>query len=60
MKIGLTYDLRDEYLAAGYDEEATAEFDRRQGARIAIIRARIAMIMAITASTNSNTSRFDC
>jgi D-alanine-D-alanine ligase len=28
MKIGLTYDLRDEYLAAGYDEEATAEFDR--------------------------------
>jgi D-alanine-D-alanine ligase len=26
--IGLTYDLRDEYLAAGYDEEATAEFDR--------------------------------
>jgi hypothetical protein len=26
MKIGLTYDLRDEYLAAGYDEEATAEF----------------------------------
>lgn len=28
MRIGLTYDLRDEYLAAGYDEEATAEFDR--------------------------------
>ena len=28
MKIGLTYDLRDEYLAAGFDEEATAEFDR--------------------------------
>ncbi len=28
MKIGLTFDLRDEYLAAGYDEEATAEFDR--------------------------------
>jgi len=28
MKIGLTYDLRSEYLADGYDEEATAEFDR--------------------------------
>jgi D-alanine-D-alanine ligase len=28
MKIGLTYDLRDAYLAEGYDEEATAEFDR--------------------------------
>jgi D-alanine-D-alanine ligase len=28
MKIGLTYDLRDEYLAAGYSELETAEFDR--------------------------------
>ncbi|MFO1001279.1 MAG: D-alanine--D-alanine ligase [Planctomycetaceae bacterium] len=29
MKIGLTYDLRDEYLAAGHDEEAIRrEFDR--------------------------------
>lgn len=28
MKIGLTYDLRHEYLAAGYGEEETAEFDR--------------------------------
>lgn len=28
MRIGLTFDLREEYLAAGYDEEATAEFDR--------------------------------
>ena len=28
MKIGLTYDLREEYLALGYDEEETAEFDR--------------------------------
>lgn len=28
MDIGLTYDLRDEYLAAGYNEEQTAEFDR--------------------------------
>jgi D-alanine-D-alanine ligase len=28
MLIGLTYDLRDDYLAAGYSEEETAEFDR--------------------------------
>ena len=28
MQIGLTYDLRSEYLAMGYSEEETAEFDR--------------------------------
>jgi len=28
MKIGFTYDLRSEYLADGYSEEETAEFDR--------------------------------
>ncbi|NLX56125.1 MAG: D-alanine--D-alanine ligase [Planctomycetaceae bacterium] len=28
MHVGMTYDLRDEYLAEGHDEEATAEFDR--------------------------------
>ncbi|MBN2058834.1 MAG: D-alanine--D-alanine ligase [Deltaproteobacteria bacterium] len=28
MEIGLTYDLRSDYLAAGYNEEETAEFDR--------------------------------
>ena len=28
MKIGLIYDLRSDYLAAGYDELETAEFDR--------------------------------
>lgn len=28
MRIGLTYDLRTEYLAAGYGAEETAEFDR--------------------------------
>ena len=28
MHIGLTYDLRADYLAAGYGEEQTAEFDR--------------------------------
>jgi D-alanine-D-alanine ligase len=27
MRVGLTYDLRSEYLAAGYNEEETAEFD---------------------------------
>ena len=30
MRIGLTYDLRSEYLAAGYGEEETAEFDREE------------------------------
>jgi len=28
MEIGLTYDLRQDYLAEGYSEEETAEFDR--------------------------------
>ncbi len=28
MRIGMTYDLRDDYLAAGFAEEETAEFDR--------------------------------
>jgi D-alanine-D-alanine ligase len=28
MKVGLTYDLRDDYLAQGFDEETAAEFDR--------------------------------
>lgn len=28
MKIGITYDLRHEYLTVGYTEEETAEFDR--------------------------------
>lgn len=28
MQIGITYDLRSEYLAAGYGEEETAEFDQ--------------------------------
>lgn len=28
MKIGITYDLRQDYLAAGFGEEETAEFDR--------------------------------
>jgi len=29
MKIAITYDLRDDYLADGFSEEETAEFDRR-------------------------------
>lgn len=28
MRVGLTYDLRDDYLRMGYSEEETAEFDR--------------------------------
>ncbi|MCB0748452.1 MAG: ATP-grasp domain-containing protein [Ignavibacteriales bacterium] len=28
MKVGITYDLRDEYLKLGYSEEETAEFDK--------------------------------
>ena len=28
MKIGITYDLREDYLAAGFSKEETAEFDR--------------------------------
>src|SRR5262245_55566420 len=28
MRIGLTYDLRQEYLRAGFSEDETAEFDR--------------------------------
>lgn len=30
MKIGITYDLRDDYLVEGYSEEETAEFDRAE------------------------------
>jgi D-alanine-D-alanine ligase len=30
MRIGLTYDMRSEYLALGYTEEETAEFDREE------------------------------
>ena len=30
IRIGLTFDLRDEYLKAGYSEDETAEFDRAE------------------------------
>lgn len=33
MKIGLTYDLRSEYLSLGYTEEETAEFDNTETIR---------------------------
>lgn len=33
MHIGLTYDLRNEYLAAGFTEDETAEFDRESTVR---------------------------
>ena len=33
MKIGLTYDLRTEYLSLGYTEEETAEFDNTETIR---------------------------
>ena len=39
MHIGLTYDLRADYLAAGYSEEETAEFD--QPATIAALKAAL-------------------
>jgi D-alanine-D-alanine ligase len=41
MRIGLTYDLRSEYLAMGYGAEETAEFDREEtvDALAAAIRA---------------------
>ncbi len=39
MRIGLTYDLRADYLAAGYSEEDTAEFD--QPATIEAIQAAL-------------------
>lgn len=39
MKIGMTYDLRDAYLAMGYGEEETAEFDR--GSTIDSIEAEL-------------------
>ena len=30
MRIGLTYDLRSEYLAQGYSKDETAEFDKEE------------------------------
>ncbi len=39
MRIGLTYDLRSEYLALGYSEDETAEFDRDE--TIAAIEASL-------------------
>ena len=33
MRVGITYDLRDDYLNAGYSTEETAEFDREDTIR---------------------------
>lgn len=41
MRIGFTYDLRDDYLALGYGEEETAEFDSKR--TIAAIEAVLRM-----------------
>ena len=30
MRVGITYDLRQDYLLEGYGEEETAEFDRKE------------------------------
>ena len=40
MRIGLTYDLRDDYLAAGYSDEETAEFDSTRRSTRSSRRAR--------------------
>lgn len=42
MHIGLTYDLRQEYLAAGFSEDETAEFDRPD--TVASIAAALAQL----------------
>src|SRR5512137_1796406 len=42
MKIGITYDLRDDYLAEGFGEEETAEFDHP--ATIAAIEEALASL----------------
>lgn len=42
MLVGLTYDLRSEYLAAGYGEEETAEFDHED--TVAAIEAALAKL----------------
>jgi D-alanine-D-alanine ligase len=42
MKVGITYDLREDYLAEGYGEEETAEFDRPDTIE-AIVNALAAM-----------------
>ncbi|MCC8180689.1 MAG: D-alanine--D-alanine ligase [Planctomycetes bacterium] len=55
MRVGLTYDLRDEYIAAGFTEEQAAEFDKPETidaleqsiARIGHSVDRIGNIMAL-------------
>lgn len=49
MKVGLTYDLRDDYLKDGYSEEQTAEFDREEtiGSLEAALRANGLQVVRI-------------
>ncbi|PKN47446.1 MAG: D-alanine--D-alanine ligase [Deltaproteobacteria bacterium HGW-Deltaproteobacteria-17] len=42
MRIGMTYDLRDDYLKMGYTEDQTAEFDR-EGTILAIAEVLLAL-----------------
>jgi D-alanine-D-alanine ligase len=67
MKIGITYDLRHEYLAAGYGEEATAEFDRidtieaieRALQGLGFVTERIGQVRQLAAQLVAGT-RWDC
>lgn len=57
MQIGITFDLRDEYLAQGFTEEETAEFDRQDTVEaieqalqdLGFLPARIGTIRQLTA-----------
>ena len=46
MRVGLTYDLRDDYLALGYSAEETAEFDRAETIDVALWKA-LRMLSAV-------------
>jgi D-alanine-D-alanine ligase len=48
MRVGISYDLREDYLAQGYDEEQTAEFDAPE---------TIAAIEAVLVSHGCSTTR---
>lgn len=58
MRVGLTYDLRDEYLAAGYSEIDTAEFDQPETIEaIADALQRQGMVVDRIGSARQLTSR---
>jgi lysine 2,3-aminomutase len=64
-RIGLTYDLRDDYLAEGYGEEETAEFDRADTieaienalSRLGYFPERIGNIKHLVKKLSSNTHK---